>query len=86
MRNTRLVLVSVINLKTYETMKTISIKPDNEHCVSMNAIARVSEKLLKNNIRLNPNELRLCMNVAIETIREMEKQNITSYEGKLNDN
>jgi len=67
-------------------MKTISIKPDNEYCVSMNAIARVQEKLLKDEIRMSPSQLNLCMNVAIETIREMEKQNITSYEGKLNDN
>lgn len=69
-----------------KSIKTISIKPDNEYCVSMNAIARVQDKLLTNNIKMSPSELNLCMSVAIETIREMENNNITSYEGRLNDN
>jgi len=69
-----------------ESIKTISIKPDNEYCVSMNAIARVQDKFFNDNIKMSPSELNLCMSVAIETIREMESNNITSYEGRLNDN
>ena len=69
-----------------KSIKTISIKPDNEYCVSMNAISRVQDRLFNDNIKMSPSELNLCMAVAIETIREMENNNITSYKGKLNDN
>jgi len=69
-----------------ESIKSISIKPDNETCVSMNAVAEVQNNLLKMRIKISPSELNLMISVAVATIREMEKNHLTTYKGKLNDN
>jgi len=62
------------------TVKTISIEPENDMKIAMN----VANKLFDNNTSISPAEYSMCIRVAKLTILEMESNNLTSYEGAIN--
>jgi len=68
-----------MNNKNQETM-TIDITPNNDMKIAMN----VADKLFQGNTSIDLNEYNLCLRVAKLTILEMESNNLTSYEGNIN--
>jgi len=77
----------VINqpIKFTETMKnsrtmTISIEPDNDMKIAMN----VATKIFEGNTSIDMKHYNLCLMVAKATITEMEFNNLTSYDGQIN--
>ena len=60
--------------------KTLSIKPENSVCIAMN----VAETYFKGQTSIEPHIYKLSIAIAIETIKEMEKQNLTIYQGHIN--
>ena len=59
---------------------TIDITPNNDMKIAMN----VADKLFQGNTSIDLNEYNLCLRVAKLTILEMESNNLTSYEGNIN--
>jgi len=62
------------------TTTTISIEPNNDMKIAMN----VANKLFDNQSSISPSDYNLCLQVAKLTIQEMESNNLTSYEGNIN--
>ena len=44
----------------------------------------VANKLFDNQSSISPSDYNLCLQVAKLTIQEMESNNLTSYEGNIN--
>ena len=66
-------------------MKTKTIKIfSNTEIIGLNSLGIIQEKY--KNITIDPQTHKLCLLMANEVIKQMEKNNLTNYKGKLNDN
>lgn len=68
-----------MNNSNSKTM-TIDITPNNDMKIAMN----VANKLFQGNTSIDINAYNLCIQVAKLTIVEMESNNLTSYDGEIN--
>ena len=65
--------------------KTTSIKIfSNSEIIGNNAFARLQNRFEGTSIDMQT--YKICMAMAQEVIREMEKQNVTTYKGSIDDN
>ena len=62
------------------TPMTIDITPNNDMKIALN----VANKLFQGNTSIDMNDYNLCPQVAKLTIVEMESNNLTSYDGAIN--
>lgn len=65
--------------------KTTTIKAfSNTEIIGNNAFARLQDKFQGTSIDMAT--YKLCLAMANEVIKEMEKQGVTTYEGSIDDN
>lgn len=62
------------------TTMTINITPNNDMKIAMN----VANKIFQGNKSIDINAYNLCLQVTKLTIEEMESNNLTSYDGAIN--